>query len=332
VAVCCRIPVPLLHVDDADANGGLAPDPLAPVSSYGGNYALGRALFQSYLMFLSMLIAFNALALLPIVSRFSRPFGVLVLAIESMLDSVKTFILFSLALIFANSLCMWGLEKAGMYVPMDQDGVVNRHQPYLISLFSYMAPPFADLDGFHGASSLLMLAFLFMSSKVLQSLIMAIFAAAHSKVFKDSESEFIFESHRQLFEYKHCLLNVPPPLNVPLLLWYLLRGTRNSKGPSLEEPLEKAAKETTAAAKHAAELSADDHDSVKVYTDRYLNILEMQRQQSPTEKLMENVDLLRESSSHLADEIGRIGRRLEELSERVSAAAPADGAHSRTVA
>ena len=48
---------------------------------------------------------------------------------------------------------------------------------------------------------------------------MTIFATAHSRVFKNAEIEYIYESHFALFEYKHMLLRVPPPFNLVYIIY-----------------------------------------------------------------------------------------------------------------
>ena len=54
-----------------------------------------RHLYEIYSVLLSVFTIFSALRLLPLVSRVSRPFGVLVLAIQEMLTSVQMYILVS---------------------------------------------------------------------------------------------------------------------------------------------------------------------------------------------------------------------------------------------
>ena len=50
----------------------------------------------------------------------------------------------------------------------------------------------------------------------------AIFAGAIKNIFHDAEIEFVLLSHRSLFGYTHVVLAVPPPINLPIVLYRLL--------------------------------------------------------------------------------------------------------------
>ena len=57
-----------------------------------------------------------------------------------------------------------------------------------------------NMDQFDGASALVCLVYLFMTKKVLQSLIMAIFASAHQRILKNSEVEYVRQTCQTLFK------------------------------------------------------------------------------------------------------------------------------------
>lgn len=119
----------------------------------------------------------------------------------------------------------FGLERVGAYsYDDDDDAVANRHTWYMLPAFAYIAPPFSGIpeDAFAGASALFMLVYLFFTTKVLTSLIMAIFATAHTRVFRDAEIEYVYESHYALFEHRHVLLHLPPPLNLPFFAYRIV--------------------------------------------------------------------------------------------------------------
>lgn len=67
-----------------------------------------------------------------------------------------------------------------------------------------------------------MMVYLFFTTKVMQSLINAIFAGAIGQIFKDSEIEYIWITHLSLYDHRHVLLALPPPLNLPFVLYRCL--------------------------------------------------------------------------------------------------------------
>ena len=202
------------------------------------NYDSARPLYVAHVACLSVYSIGTALGVLPFLSRMSRPFGVLVLAVMQMLNAVKQYILFTGVVSGAMALGMLGLSRCGLYAPQASTsysvtskysefgkfGDAIRHPHYLMPAFAYMAPTFADLDDFNGFSGqVIILIYLFITSKVLVSLIMAIFTSAHGRVFKDSEIEYTFLGHQTLFAYQHAIDPLPPPFNMPIVLFNLGR-------------------------------------------------------------------------------------------------------------
>jgi len=188
------------------------------------NYEISRTLYHAFGFVLSIYSTCMCLAVLKLLARISRPFGVLLIAIDQMLQEVSMYVALSLLLFFSFSFGFFGLERVGDYTPPDTGFTANRHQWYMLPAFAYIAPPFSGIpeDSFHGAAALFMLLYLFFTTKVLTSLIMAIFATAHTRVFKNAEIEYVYESHYALFEYRHVLLRMPPPFNLLYILYTLV--------------------------------------------------------------------------------------------------------------
>ena len=196
-------------------------------SLVASDYASARLMYEAFGYILAAYSMVLALGLLKLLSRVSRPFGVLVIAIDQMLRSIDMYLVFSVILMLAAGFAFFGLARVDGYEPPEGSDAFGRFSWYMLPAFAFIAPPFAAIDEFKGGAALFMLVYLFFTTKVLQSLVMAIFATAHSRVFNESENEYVYESHRALFEYRHVLLRLPPPLNMPIILWSL--GSRGGR-------------------------------------------------------------------------------------------------------
>jgi len=181
-----------------------------------------RLLYEIFGFSLAVYSTILSVGLLRLFSRASRPFGVLVIAIDRMIRSIDMYLLFSTILMLSAGFAFFGLSRVDGYVPPANDYAVNRHSWYMLPAFAFIAPPFAAIDEFKGGAALFMHIYLIFTTKVLTSLIMAIFATAHSRVFNDAENEYVYESHKALFEYRHVHLRLPPPLNLPIVVVGLL--------------------------------------------------------------------------------------------------------------
>lgn len=113
-----------------------------------------------------------------------RPFGVLLLALEQMMQQVKMFIILSLVLICAMAFGLMGLARSGSFDEATLSGHFDRHRWFLLPAFAYVAPPFADIDQFDGFAAIVMMVYLFFTTKVMQSLINAIFGRAINEIFE----------------------------------------------------------------------------------------------------------------------------------------------------
>ena len=191
-------------------------------SMLASEYATRRALYSVHLGLLSVHGVSIVLGLLPFLGRVLAPLGVLILAIEQMLAAVAMFILFSLVLIGAMCFGLMGFSRSGSFDDDPSHGF-DRLSWYLTPAFAYVSPPFSNIAQFDGVSSCVMLIYLFFTTKVLQSLINAIFAGAITKIFRESAIEYVWLQHQSLFNHRHVLLAVPPPLNLPIVIYVLGR-------------------------------------------------------------------------------------------------------------
>jgi len=250
-----------------------------------------RPLYVAHIATLSVYAIIIALGVLPILSRMSRPFGVLVLAIEQMLVAVSQYIVFTMVLYLAMTLGMLGLTNSGLYSPAIQPkskfsevgafGDTVRHPAYLMPAFAYMAPTFAPLADFDGFSAqVIILIYLFFTSKVLVSLIMAIFTSAHSRVFKNSELEYTFSSHLALFAYQHAIDPLPPPINLPIVLFNFTRYYCRVLRYYVSYNVHGTAPVYQSWQAHKIGQAKGEKVSVSVFVQRFLKAVETQRQKT----------------------------------------------------
>ena len=115
-----------------------------------------------------------------------------------------------------------------------ESNFMHRLDWYMLPFFAYIAPPFAGIDQFDGGSSIFMLIYLFITTRVLQSMLTSIFATAIGPVFRNSEIEYMFENHLALFEYRHVRTLLPPPLNLPWVIVSLLSSCCCKKTQDIE--------------------------------------------------------------------------------------------------
>jgi len=153
-----------------------------------------------------------------LLSQVYPAFGVLVIALERMVGSLGSFVSYTLVLGLSFAIGLFGLTQIGTLRDAYDEGVLDRNQWYMLPYFAFIAPPLSNIDNFDGASSLIMLAYLFITSKVLQSLLMAIFASAHSRVFKDSALEYALQTCAVHLRFHHSAPLLPPPCNLLLAL------------------------------------------------------------------------------------------------------------------
>ena len=146
---------------------------IAAIFVVESDYDTGRMLYHAFGFILSVYSTLMCLGVLKLLGRVSRPFGVLLIAIDQMLQEVSMYVAFSIVLCFAVAVGTFGLERIGDYgVEPPPDGpeeyTANRHKWYMLPMYAYIAPPFSGIpeDDFHGAAGLFMLVYLFFTTKV----------------------------------------------------------------------------------------------------------------------------------------------------------------------
>ena len=168
-----------------------------------------------------------------------------------------------------------------------------------------------------------MLPYLFMTSKVLQSLIMTIFAQEHAKTFKRSEKMYIFAEHCMLFEYHRCHLKLPPPLNLPWIIWYLLPSRRASEKRAAMKAIQRIA--PLDASKQAKS------NDVSPYVNQYVNANKQANEKLENEKRQGNIlQKMQTGTTEISLEVLDLSKRLEEQGKMLRLLTPTAGHRART--
>eukprot|EP00966_Prymnesium_polylepis_P088278 2042994-Prymnesium_polylepis.1 len=169
---------------------------------------MGRSLYQAYQIVLSIHITTWLIAVLPFLGGIWKPLGVLILAFEQMVLSIGAFVTFSLVLAGAFSFGVYGLHGADMYTVSWEGDADNDplyySKPWMVPILGYFGPAKIQTQDFRNFSLILILGYLFLTTKVLQSMLMALFAAVHQRVFKNSEKEYTYQKAETAFNYTHA--------------------------------------------------------------------------------------------------------------------------------
>ena len=177
--------------------------------------------YRVYFLFVSLTMFTSTWQSLPLLVVYTRKLGVLLIAIEEMVKAIVAFVYFISILIVVVGLCIYGVYKGGFLTVQYQEEVAGltspfaQQQPYMLPLYGFITPALGKMAAFDGAASLIMLTYVFFSGKVLTSMIMALFASAHQRVFKNAEIECVYKEYVQLFELVHVHSVLPIPFNLP---------------------------------------------------------------------------------------------------------------------
>ena len=99
----------------------------------------------------------------------------------------------------------------------------------MLPVFAYFLPGMVDMDSFQAPTTFIVLAYIFMTSKVLTSLLNAMFTSGHRAIFLNSEMEWNFQHCAAIFEFAEITPTIPPPFNFPIVLCHLMRGCTPEK-------------------------------------------------------------------------------------------------------
>jgi hypothetical protein len=264
-----------------------------------------RTCYSSYIAILSLHGILVVLDVLPFLGRLSRPFGILLLALEQMMQQVKMFIILSLVLMCAMAFGLMGLAQSGSFDEASSPGTVDRHVWYLLPAFAYVAPPFADIDQFDGFAAIVMMVYLFFTTKVMQSLINAIFGRAINGIFEHAEIEYNWNTQRTTYDHRHVLLTMPPPLNLPVVLIRLGKiahrhfAEKSAKGQMLRQTKAEQQRSIRLAAGASIGKNADQDSQAKIAILPYVEKFRKDEAKAQARSLSQMMGAVQERQSSL---------------------------------
>lgn len=207
-------------------------------------------LYTFYQVMLSLNILVITVLVLPYMSEW-KDFGVLTIIIQEMVVDLATWSLLLVLVMLGFSLCLLGFDRVGWY----QNPSMERGDNYssadsirssFASSGAFWAPmwvlygevdPDAYLSMTESMTGWLVWLFCLVGSVVLVNLLVAMFADTFQKVREASEAEFYFQRYMRVFEYRHIQTVLPPPLNMPYVMYELIIVAVLGLRPPPREPL-----------------------------------------------------------------------------------------------
>jgi len=139
--------------------------------------------------------------------------------VEQMISDLARFLEFYVIVFLAFAIALIGLGRVGLHTYnedfMSYNGVFT---PVGWSMFGWLEP-----DRFQSPLSIFVMFFYVMFVNItLVNLLIAMFSDTYQRVSKNAEREYTFKRFLSLHMYQNVLLAVPPPFNVPYVLWCIL--------------------------------------------------------------------------------------------------------------
>uniref|UniRef100_A0A7S3AMF8 TRPM SLOG domain-containing protein n=1 Tax=Haptolina ericina TaxID=156174 RepID=A0A7S3AMF8_9EUKA len=176
--------------------------------------------YQGYQVGSSLNAIVISLELLPFITRLHREFGVLVIMVEQMIYDVLLFLEFFIVMCIAFTIAFFGVGRAGMH---EFDGEVTSFDgaltPIMFGMYAWVDPSRVMAGKFPLVSAGLLFFYLLLVHVALINLLIAMFADTYGRVKRHAEIEYSVKTYQSTHIYMHVLLRVPPPLNIPVVLW-----------------------------------------------------------------------------------------------------------------
>jgi len=177
-----------------------------------------QALYQTYQVVSSLNAIVISLELLPFITRLHREFGVLVIMAEQMLYDVLLFLEFFVVMAIAFTIAFFGMGRAGMHDYSEDVWTYNGALTItLFGMYGWVDP--VRHDGRISVSAAVLFFYLLLVHVALINLLIAMFADTYGRVKRHAEIEYSVKTYQSTHIYMHVLLRVPPPLNIPVVLW-----------------------------------------------------------------------------------------------------------------
>ena len=202
--------------------------------------ALAVKLYNAYEITLSLNVLVVCLLSLPYFSEW-KTFGVLLIMVEEMLMDVLKWMLLQAIVLLAFSLCLLGFERAGWYTYED-DEPSDTH-PILRPDGAFWAPfwvMFGDVQPSSYGSMLesgtgwLIWTYSMVASVILVNLLVAMMADTYARVSESAQSMYIHQRYNRIFAYRHLHTTVPPPFNLPWVVFDVLTIMTKCRRPHCE--------------------------------------------------------------------------------------------------
>ncbi len=170
--------------------------------------------------------AFLVLSFLPLVGQFSQRLGSLVQTIEVMLADFALFFVILLMVSLAFGFFFLELHSTGYFGDTDVLDEVNG--PLSLLLSAFFGELFIDKASWPGTTAVYLYALV--ANILLVNLLIAMFSDTYQRYATGRAAEYAYRKCVQLYVQRHIALTIPPPFNLPIVLYDLLCGFRTCRG------------------------------------------------------------------------------------------------------
>lgn len=165
----------------------------------------------------------------------SLSFGVLAIIMVQMFVDLSLFLVFFAVILLGFSFALIGLSETALThehggalaaSPLRRLSVADGDDLPLFALPMWAMFTEIDLEKLNqipfGLAT--MWAYVLLANVVLVNLLIAMFADTYSRIKKNAHVEYHYQRFLHIFEYNHVVHTLPPPFNIPYLLWDLATG------------------------------------------------------------------------------------------------------------
>jgi len=200
------------------------------------DYEMGRAFYQVFLVLLALGTIGWSLIVFGFVSAFVKPVGILIIAFEKMLIHIVSYVILVLLLAVSFGLGLVALRHSDVLRSARYNTFIERgestpffdqSQPWMIPIHAFFGK--VTLADFDNGSVVLIVVYLFICVKLLQSMNNAIFTNIFQNTNKNSEVEYIYNRCKFVYECSNFVSSIPPPFSLALIIYRELKYLRTKE-------------------------------------------------------------------------------------------------------